>query len=133
MNFLQATKSGFKKSIEFSGRASRSEYWYFFIAFIIIQQILAVTLGLALGIILENEQANSEISTDIIFTLFFAILSIPIISAFVRRLHDIDLNGRWILVVFIPIIGAIFWLICACKKGTEGDNRFGKNPIAKEL
>lgn len=51
-----------------------------------------------------------------------------IISITVRRLHDTDRSGWWVLLILIPIIGDIVLLIFLCQKGTEGENRFGKDP-----
>ena len=47
-----------------------------------------------------------------------------------RRLHDTNRNGWWLLISFIPLIGQIFLLVLLCLKGDEGENQFGPNPLA---
>jgi uncharacterized membrane protein YhaH (DUF805 family) len=55
---------------------------------------------------------------------------LPSLAVTVRRLHDTDRSGWWILLNLIPIVGALIVLIFTCLDGTPGDNRFGPNPKA---
>jgi|LakMenE18May11ns_1017448.scaffolds.fasta_scaffold8883526_1 uncharacterized membrane protein YhaH (DUF805 family) len=64
-----------------------------------------------------------------ISTLIMA-LQIPTLSALVRRLHDIDKEGRDIFVVILPVVGPIFLFMWCCRRGTVGDNRYGPDPLA---
>jgi uncharacterized membrane protein YhaH (DUF805 family) len=57
-------------------------------------------------------------------------LLLPSLAVAVRRLHDIDRTGWWILLWFIPIIGWIILIIWHCTAGTPGPNRFGQDPLA---
>jgi len=109
MNFQDAIVSGFKNYINFSDRASRSEYW-FFILFLFISNIVV-----------------SMISSDLLSLWEFA-TALPSITISIRRLHDIDKTGWWI---FLPttVIGLIPYFIWIIKKGDEGENRFGSNPL----
>jgi uncharacterized membrane protein YhaH (DUF805 family) len=56
------------------------------------------------------------------------ILLLPSFAVTVRRLHDIDMSGWWILISFIPLIGGILLLVWTCQRGTQGANRFGMGP-----
>jgi uncharacterized membrane protein YhaH (DUF805 family) len=55
---------------------------------------------------------------------------LPGIAVAVRRMHDLDKSGWWVLIGLIPIIGWIIFIIWACTKGTDGSNRFGPDPLA---
>jgi len=111
MNFTQAISSGFSNYVNFAGRAIRSEYWYW-VLFVVIASIVASIIDAVLGIRLFNP-------------IFGLAILLPSIAIGVRRLHDIDRSGWWLLLNFIPLIGAIVLIIWFCSRGTEGANRFG--------
>jgi uncharacterized membrane protein YhaH (DUF805 family) len=116
MNFTEAIASGFSNYVNFSDRACRSEYWYWFL-FNVIAQVVTSIVDLAIGVQL----------TTSIFSL--AVL-LPGIALGVRRLHDLDRSGWWLLIAFIPLIGAIVLIVWFCTKGTDGPNRFGPDRLA---
>jgi uncharacterized membrane protein YhaH (DUF805 family) len=116
MGFGQAISSGFSNYVNFSDRACRSEYWFWFL-FVIIGNIVTLGIDYAIGI-------------QIISSLFSLAVLIPGIAIAVRRLHDLDRSGWWILLWFIPIVGWIILLIWFCTKGTDGPNRFGPDPLS---
>ncbi len=70
------------------------------------------------------------LGTTVVSPLFGLATFLPSIAIGVRRLHDLDRSGWWLLLVFIPLIGAIVLLIWYCAKGTAGPNRFGPDPLA---
>jgi uncharacterized membrane protein YhaH (DUF805 family) len=111
MNFTQAISSGFSNYVNFAGRAIRSEYWYW-VLFVLIATIVTSIIDLVLGITLFEP----------IFSL--AVL-LPSIAVGVRRLHDLDRSGWWLLLGFIPLIGAIVLIVWFCGRGTPGANRPG--------
>lgn len=111
MNFQQAVSSGFQKYAQFSGRASRSEFWYW-ILFVILAGVIASLLG---------DVANVVVAIGTI---------VPNLAIAARRLHDIDKSGWWQLIGIIPLLGLIVLIVWYCRKGGEGDNRFGGNPLA---
>ena len=114
-----------RKYAAFNGRARRSEYWWFqlFISLISLMLLLAhaATVGFASAMSAPTGPGN-------IFTL--AIL-VPVIAVSVRRLHDIDRSGWWLLLLLVPVIGAIVLLFWHCQHGTVGENRYGMDPIAR--
>ncbi len=58
----------------------------------------------------------------------------PSLAVAAKRWHDRDKSGWWVLISFIPILGFVWTFIeCGCMKGTEGDNRFGPDPLGPEL
>lgn len=116
--YLQALK----KYAVFSGRARRKEYWFFVLFYIIIVVVLSVIdamLGLKVG---EG--------LGILSTIYMLAVFIPGLAVGVRRLHDINKSGWWILIGLIPIIGPIILLIFAVMAGTAGDNTYGPDPKA---
>ena len=114
MNFLTAVSTGFANYATFSGRAIRSEYWYF-VLFSVICNVLA-------GVI-DAVVFHADIG---VLGIIFALGTfIPSIAVLVRRLHDLDRSGWWWLIAFIPLIGAIILIVFACTRGSFGPNRFG--------
>ena len=115
LNFVDAVSTCFKKYINFKDRASRSEYWYF--------QILVFPIAL------WNQFPSNEDSVFFFQIILLFVVLIPAFSSGVRRLHDRDKSGWWILINFIPFVGWIILLIMLAEKGTEGPNRFGPYPL----
>lgn len=115
---LWAVRTCFKKYITFNGRASRSEYWFFFLFNCIIASVL---FGLAIVINQEN--------VSLIFlglTLAYSlVVFLPALAVTVRRLHDIGKSGWLYCIVFIPYIGAFILLYFLCKKGDISSNLYG--------
>jgi uncharacterized membrane protein YhaH (DUF805 family) len=105
--FLKALR----KYAEFNGRASRSEFWYFFLVYMLI----------GVGLDLFGEYTNNP-TLSLIFTF---VTLVPNIAVSFRRMHDIDKNGWYSL---IPIYG----LLLACIEGTKGPNRYGEDPLSKD-
>ena len=117
MGFLEAIQSCFKKYVGFSGRAPRSEYWFFFL-FNIILSIFANVIDLQ---VLKGQPIASVV-------VLLATL-LPGLAVAVRRLHDKDKSGWWLLLLLIPLVGFIVLLVWFCGAGTQGENRFGPNPL----
>ena len=115
MNFLESVNTCLRKYFVFEGRASRSEYWWF---------QLVVSPSYYISTFLENEISYFFLGITLV-TL------IPAISAGVRRLHDSNRSGFFLLISFIPFIGGIILLFFLIAEGTNGKNRFGPNPLKK--
>lgn len=118
MSFMEAVKACYSKFATFSGRASRSEYWWFFLFYVIVY-IGLTTIAAALG---------SEIFGLTAFAFVIASL-IPSLAVGARRLHDIDKSGWWLLLSIIPIVCLVLIYFFALK-GTDGDNQYGADPLA---
>jgi uncharacterized membrane protein YhaH (DUF805 family) len=115
MTFTDAIKTCFNKYADFSGRATRSEYWWFQLFFILVYLALGVLSG-----------AISEMFA--MLAIVFALgVFIPALAAGVRRLHDTDKSGWWLLLGFVPLIGLLLIYFLAIA-GTSGDNQFGPEP-----
>jgi uncharacterized membrane protein YhaH (DUF805 family) len=112
VGFGEAISQAFKNIPTFSGRASRSAYWWFSLFLFIIGIVVGVIAGVA------------SVSQAILYA-FDAVVFVLALSLQVRRLHDIDRSGYWAFIGFIPIAGAIVLLVFACQPGTPGPNKFG--------
>ncbi|TCT02974.1 DUF805 domain-containing protein [Aquabacter spiritensis] len=103
----------------FSGRTSRSGYWLFVLILILIELVAAVLDVVLLGYAIEHGGPISGIVHLIHF--------IPALAIAVRRLHDIDRTGWWLL-LYLTVIGGLVVLIFHILPGTRGANRFGRDP-----
>ena len=108
----QAISEAFKNPFPYSGRASRSAYWWFFL-FDVICYVVA-------GILQRVHGPVVVVAVIIYVIMFFVNLSLA-----VRRLHDTDKSGFWVLIGLIPIIGGIVLLVFYLMPGTPGPNRHG--------
>jgi uncharacterized membrane protein YhaH (DUF805 family) len=116
MNFSDSIKLGFSNYVNFTGRACRSEFWYWFL-FVFIVAVVAAIIDRVIG-------------ASVTGTIWSLAVFIPNIAIAVRRLHDTDRSGWWALLWIIVIIGWIILIIWWCSKGTDGPNRFGQDRLA---
>ena len=118
--FLVAVK---QKYADFTGRATRSEYWYFVLFYLILSAGLMIVDAL-LG------WFNSELGIGVLSGIYTLALMIPSLSVTVRRLHDTGRSAWWLLVGLIPIVGGIVLLVFFVQDSQDAVNRFGTNPKA---
>jgi uncharacterized membrane protein YhaH (DUF805 family) len=131
MGFTQAVSSYFTNYANFNGRSPRSAYWWVFLFNVIVAIILGfIDRSLGLAFTLPTPMGPMSLGYGPIYCLYALAVLIPSIAIAVRRLHDRDSSGWWLLIAFIPFIGAIILLVWFCLPGTPGDNRFGSNPLA---
>jgi uncharacterized membrane protein YhaH (DUF805 family) len=100
-----------KKYATFSGRASRKEYWLFALSNWVIFFVLSLVI-------------------PILGSVYFLGILLPYWAVWVRRLHDTNRSGWWVLFSLIPLVGTIGMTVMMCNKGTEGDNDYGPDPLA---
>ena len=103
-----------KKYTVFDGRAGRQEFWMF-VLFSLIASIIVSIIG-------------NIIHLSFLTGLYGLAVLLPSLGVEIRRLHDIDKSGWWILIAFVPVIGTIWLLVLLCMAGKPGPNRFGANP-----
>ena len=126
MNFVEATKTCFIKYADFSGRASRSEYWYFSL-FMLLLSICSMIIDSIIAGVPFWEYDDWTGPASLIVTI---LTILPALGVSVRRLHDIDKSGWWILIAF-TFIGFILLIHWAIKESNIGDNQFGSDPLEK--
>lgn len=112
----------FKKYAEFSGRSRRKEYWMF-ILFNAIFSYALMAIDYALG-----SQLESMPSMGFLGIIYNLIVLIPGLALSVRRLHDVNKSGWYLLLAFIPIIGWIWLFVLNVTNGTTGQNEYGDDP-----
>lgn len=115
MRFPVAIRHCLENYATFNGRAGRSEFWNF-VLFVFLCNLGALTLDAVIGMGL--------ISFFVVLALF-----VPSWAVTVRRLHDSDLSGWWVLLGLIPGIGWIFIIYFGLRPGTASLNRFGPTPF----
>jgi len=131
VGFGEAVKTVFGKYATFSGRARRSEFWWWYLFLVILQVISNVLDGL-FGLKI-NYSASGAVSTNInnvgwLSLIVGLALIIPTIAVAVRRLHDTDRSGGWWWLNFLCCIGGLILLIFYIQEGTRGPNRYGDDP-----
>jgi uncharacterized membrane protein YhaH (DUF805 family) len=119
MNFGQAIKSGFSHYVTFSGRACRSEYWFW---------VLFAIIGALVTLMLDAAIFGFHGGVSPFNGIFNLATFLPGLAVAARRLHDIDRTAWWLLILLTGI-GAILLVIWYCFKGTSGPNRFGPDPL----
>ena len=110
-SFVTSVKVCFTKYVDFKGRASRAEFWWF--------ALFQFIVGNIFFLIHENLNAAYSLATIL-----------PALAVGVRRLHDRERSGWWQLLLLVPIIGWIILFIWFCRKGTNGTNRYGIEPLS---
>ena len=111
MNFIESIQTCYKKFFDFSGRASKSEYWWFQLYNAVIYVLTFVFQG------------------DLVLLLSILIIVnlIPVYAVGVRRIHDSDKSGWFVLISLIPLIG-LYLFVLLLQDGSKGKNRFGAKP-----
>ena len=131
MSFVTAIQAYFFKWNDFRSRSSRSEYWWATLFVILASYPAGFIIGLLVGFTARSAgSSESAMEVALLITIiplqFFILIASTCLV--IRRLHDVDRSGWWYLII-ITIIGIIPLLIWFCTKGTDGDNRFGKDPF----
>lgn len=118
MGFGESISTCLRKYAVFGGRARRSEYWWFWLACM----ILYLGFGVLDGLLFPQNDVG-VLSTILTLGLF-----LPSLAAMTRRLHDTDRSAWWLLISLIPLVGMIILLVFMALDGTKGGNRFGDDP-----
>jgi uncharacterized membrane protein YhaH (DUF805 family) len=134
---MNAYLACWKKYAVFTGRSSRNEFWSWFLINLAIGigfQILFSAIGGGQLTVGEDGQAimtpitSAGMGVLIVWGLYSLLVILPWIGVSIRRLHDQDKSGVWLLLVFACGIGALVFLVIQVLPGTEGENRFGSQP-----
>lgn len=119
-----AIASVLRQYATFSGRARRSEYWWYSLAYAIVSGALT---GVATG--LGSGSTGYSLVMGLSGLVSLALL-LPTLAVFVRRMHDTNRSGFWFFLGFVPLVGGIILLVWTILPGTVGPNRFGEDPKA---
>jgi uncharacterized membrane protein YhaH (DUF805 family) len=105
----------------FSGRARRMEYWMFW--------LISLLITIALSIVdVMGGMSNPMTGLGVLSGVYSLAVLIPSLAVAVRRLHDTDRSGWWLLIGLIPLLGLIVLLVFLLMDGTPGDNKYGPSP-----
>lgn len=124
MGMGEAVKSVFSKYATFSGRACRSEYWWFVLFNMIVSIVIAIVEPRSFASLSEF---NGPISI-----LYSLAAFLPSIAVSVRRLHDVGRSGWWMFIMLIPLLGAIIYIYWAATRGQDGPNIYGPDPFGDQ-
>ncbi|MCA5894531.1 DUF805 domain-containing protein [Isoptericola sp. NEAU-Y5] len=140
MSFPDAVKSVFSQYATFSGRARRSEFWFWFL----FQAIIGAILSIVLTVVMAGSVASATIDPVTgeisgaalggglavygVAGLVGLALTLPTIAVTVRRLHDQDKSGLFWFLSLIPFVGAIILIVMCASPGTVGANQYGADP-----
>jgi uncharacterized membrane protein YhaH (DUF805 family) len=113
MSFGEAIRDGFTKYATFSGRSSRSAYWWWILFYVLV----------AIGASILDAAIGTAVIVGLVWLGFF----LPNLAVLVRRLHDTDRSGWWVLIGLIPLIGAIVLIVFACLDSGP-PNKYGQGP-----
>lgn len=123
-SFGEAISSAFSNYANFSGRASRSQYWWFALFTSIVGFVWSFIVGILSAI------QGWDIATVYVVT-YLPVLAflLPSWSLAVRRLHDIGKSGWWIFLALIPLVGSIILLVWVCQPSDIYPNEYGDVPL----
>ena len=104
---------------EFGGRSGRKEYWHFFLWYFVIYTVLE----------LVDQAMSGSVVMGWSVAVFTLALLVPSMAVGVRRLHDTDRSGWWLLITLVPILGVIVLIVFSSQNGDAGDNQYGSRPV----
>lgn len=125
-----------KRYADFSGRASRSEYWYFVLFNFIISLVLYIPILMTMITMFEDPYAYLEPGAispamsifSLLYTVYSLAIIIPSLALLARRLHDVGRSGWSFLICLVPLVGVIVLLVWLCTESQPGPNKWGQNP-----
>lgn len=133
MSPVESIKSVFSKYAVFSGRARRSEYWWFVLANAIVGNVLYfVTIGPSYQDAINNQDfSNFSLGVGgMVYVLYGLAVFLPGLGVLVRRLHDAGRSGWYYWMALIPLAGVFIVLYFLVQEGTNGANAYGPDPKA---
>lgn len=117
MSFVESLKSVvFQNYCNFEGRATRSEYWFFYLAYFILTIVVS-----GVSVVISD-------SHNILLCVVMLALLLPMLGVTWRRLHDIGKSGAWFFISLVPIIGCIWLLILLVTPSQAVPNKYGNAP-----
>ena len=128
MGFAQAVATCFAQYASFTGRARRSEYWWW----ILFQALVWAFAGAVDMLAFPSTLIGGPNGIGPVTALVGLAMLLPTLAVTARRLHDIDKSGWWQLLGFVPIVGGLIMLFWCIRDSRPGDNRFGADPTGHD-
>lgn len=148
MSFIESLRTVLSKYAVFSGRARRSEYWWYTLAYWIVLTVLYAVLVLPgytayLTATMEWSMAGDPAAPlptmpgslmvgYAVTSIFTLALLLPSLGVTVRRLHDTGRSGFWVFLGLVPVVGGIILIVWEATAGTPGPNQYGPDPKAAQ-
>lgn len=120
LSFGEAVSRAFQNYCNFSGRSSRSEYWWWVLFTFIVGVVIAFAFCWS--------QTAENFASGVTSIFFF----LPSFGLLFRRLHDTGRSGWWWLLSLIPVIGTIILIVWLCQDSQPGDNKYGPMPNMRD-
>jgi uncharacterized membrane protein YhaH (DUF805 family) len=120
VSFGEAVKQAFSHGFVYRGRASRSAYWWW----VLFEAIAVIVLELLLVIPAATHSSAAVALFLVVISIAIIYLALVGLALTIRRLHDIDRSGWWVLIGLVPFVGGIVLLVFSLLEGTPGPNRF---------
>ncbi|MEZ5094121.1 DUF805 domain-containing protein [Nocardioides sp.] len=117
MSFGEAVSSVLNQYVGFEGRARRREYWFWVLALVLAEIVAGIVYGM------------SHTLGGILLAIIGIGTIVPTIAVSIRRLHDTDRSGWWLLLGLVPFGALVLWVFYLMD-GTPGDNQYGPSPKA---
>ena len=119
----------FRQYADFSGRASRQEFWMFVLFNLLFAMAWALVVGLLTGLLGDSFNQESRLMFMYkLIAIYYAVTTVPAMAVGVRRLHDTGRSGWWMLIGLVPLVGSIWLIVLMCSDDNPGDNRYGSPP-----
>ena len=138
MSFGEAIRSGFSNFVLFRGRATRSEFWWFYLFAVLVSvalNIIDTVLGWRIGASTQDIVIGDQVvplvnyGYGVLATIWGLVVLLPLLGLMIRRLHDTDRTGWWLLIGILLsclcFVGTILLIVFWALPGTAGDNRYG--------
>lgn len=119
-SLIENYKAVFKKYADFKGRATRREYWLFFLANFLAMIVLTIAGNFITGFRFDFG--------EILARIYDLVVLLPSLAVCVRRLHDSGRSAWWLLLIAIPIVGWIILLVFLLLDSQPAENKYGPNP-----
>lgn len=116
-----------RRYFDFQGRSRRREYWMFILGYILFVAVMALVM-IAFNGGSSSDPSGLAIIPAAVIVLALLALIIPSLAVQVRRFHDRDMSGWFVLLNLVPYLGGLIVLVFMCLPGTRGPNRFGPDP-----
>ena len=117
----------------FQGRTNRAKFWLVALALLVIEFIVLGVLGGSAAMSDDPQQALASLGpvAGIVLVIFGLAVTWITIAVGIKRFHDRNKSGVWILIIFVPVIGSLWYLVeCGFLRGTPGPNDYGPDPLA---
>lgn len=116
----------------FQGRINRAKFWLIAVGIFVVEMIVFAAVGGSAAMSEDPQKAMASIGPvgGLVLLVVFVVAFWISLAAGVKRFHDRNKSGWWVLIVFVPVIGGLWYLIeCGFLKGTTGPNTYGPDPL----